>query len=161
MLVWEKTFPKQFTDGTIRYDLSKRAFSAITLTSYRAAMTDPAWRAAMEAKFKALKKNQTWTLVPRPTGINIVGCKWIFKLKRNPDGTTDNHKARLVARGFTQQYGIDYKDTFGPVVKHATIRLVLSLAVSRGWHLRQIDVNNAFLHGFLDEEVYMHQPPGA
>ncbi|GKD64818.1 retrotransposon protein, putative, ty1-copia subclass, partial [Tanacetum coccineum] len=118
------------------------------------------WRAAMESEFDALNKNHTWALVPRPKGVNIVGFKWVFKLKQNPDGSTDKYKARLVARGFTQQYGIDYQDTFSPVVKPATIRLVLLLAVSRGWHLRQIDVNNAFLHGFFKEEVYMHQPPG-
>ena len=72
----------------------------------------------------------------------------------------DKHKDHLVARGFTQQYGIDYHDTFSPVVKPVTVRLVLSLAVSRGWCLHQIDVSNAFLHGFLDETVYMQQPLG-
>jgi histone deacetylase 1/2 len=114
----------------------------------------------MEAEFAALQANQTWTLVPRPPGTNIVGSKWIFKTKFRPDGSVDKYKARLVARGFTQQYGIDYHDTFSPVVKPVTVRLVLSLAVSRGWCLRQIDVSNAFLHGFLNEEVYMQQPPG-
>jgi hypothetical protein len=112
----------------------------------------------MEAEFAALQANQTWTLVPRPPGTNIVGSKWIFKTKFRPDGSVDKYKARLVARGFTQQYGIDYHDTFSPVVKPVTVRLVLSLAVSRGWCLRQIDVSNAFLHGFLNEEVYMQQP---
>ena len=114
----------------------------------------------MEDEFAALCKNQTWTLVPRPSGTNVVGCKWIFKTKHRPDGSIDKHKARLVARGFTQQHGIDYGDTFSPVVKPATVRLVLSLAVSRNWSLRQIDVSNAFLHGFLTEEVYMHQSSG-
>jgi hypothetical protein len=114
----------------------------------------------MEAEFHALQQNQTWRLVPRPARANVVGSKWVFKLKYRPDGSVDKHKARLVARGFTQRFGVDYEDTFSPVVKLATVRLVFSLAVSRGWHLRQIDVNNAFLHGFLDEEVYMQQPPG-
>jgi hypothetical protein len=114
----------------------------------------------MEAEFHALQQNQTWRLVPRPARANVVGSKWVFKLKYRPDGSVDKHKARLVARGFTQRFGVDYEDTFSPVVKPATVRLVLSLAVSRGWHLRQIDVNNAFLHGLLDEEVYMQQPPG-
>jgi hypothetical protein len=95
-----------------------------------------------------------------PPGVNIVGSKWIFKTKRRPDGSIDKHKARLVARGFTQQHGIDYGDTFSPVVKPATVHLVLSLVVSRDWSLRQVDVSNAFLHGFLTEDVYMRQPPG-
>jgi hypothetical protein len=106
--------------------------------SHRTALSEPAWRAAMEAEFDALQKNQTWRLVPHPPGTNIVGSKWIFKTKFCLDGSVDKYKARLVARGFTQQYGIDYHDTFSPVVKPVTVRLVLSLAVSRGWCLRQI-----------------------
>jgi hypothetical protein len=114
----------------------------------------------MADEVAALHHTRTWVLVPRPPGVNVVGCKWIFKTKHRPDGSIDKHKARLVARGFTQRHGIDYGDTFSPVVKPATVRLVLSLAVSRGWSLRQIDVSNAFLHGFLSEDVYMQQPPG-
>jgi hypothetical protein len=82
-----------------------------------------------------------------------------FKTKHRLDGSIDKHKARLVARGFTQQHGIDYADTFSPVVKSATVRLVLSLAASCGWSLRQVDVSNAFLHGFLSKDVYLQQPP--
>ena len=91
---------------------------------------------------------------------NIVECKWIFRTKHHFDGSVDRHKARLVTKGFHQRPGIDYHDTFSPMVKPATIRLVLSLAVSRGWSLRQLDVNNAFLQGHISEDVYMSQPPG-
>lgn len=85
----------------------------------------------MEVEFAALQKNHTWDLVPKPPHVNIVGSKWIFKTKQNPDGSLDKHKARLVARGFTQQYGIDYHDTFSPFVKPTIVRLVLSLSPFR------------------------------
>jgi len=114
----------------------------------------------MDAEHQALVRNRTWHLVPPPRGKNIIGCKWVYKVKRKADGSVDRYKARLVAKGYKQQYGIDYEDTFSPVVKAATIRIVLSVALSQGWSLRQLDVQNAFLHGVLDEEVYMQQPLG-
>jgi histone deacetylase 1/2 len=147
--------PKEYKDGTVRYDPYRRGAFLVTPATYRGALSEPAWRSAMEAEFDALISNRTWTLVPRPPGTNIVGSKWIFKTKFRPDGSVDKHKACLVARGFTQQQGIDYHDTFSPVVKPVTVCLVLSLAISRGWCLRQIDVSNAFLHGFVEEDVYM------
>jgi hypothetical protein len=109
----------------------------------------------MQSEFDALLRNKTWRLIPPNKGKNIIDCKWVFKIKRKSDGSIDRYKARLVAKGFKQRYGIDYEDTFSPVVKIATVRLVLSIAVSRGWSLRQLDVQNAFLHGVLEEEVYM------
>jgi len=114
----------------------------------------------MNSEYAALMRNQTWHSVPPQKGRNVIGCKWVYKIKRKADGTLDRYKARLVAKGFKQRYGVDYEDTFSPVIKAATIRVILSLAVSCGWSLRQLDVQNAFLHGLLEEEVYMHQPPG-
>jgi hypothetical protein len=93
-------------------------------------------------------------------GNNLIDCKWVYKIKKKADGSVDRYKACLVAKGFRQHYGIDYEDTFSPVVKIATVRLVLSLAIFRGWCLRQLEVQNAFLHGVLEKEVYMKQPPG-
>jgi hypothetical protein len=149
--------PKQFTDGTIRYG---NLCSTGEPESLQEALVDPNWKKAMEEEYAALLKNGTWHLVPHRPGMNLINCKWVFKIKRKADGSIDIYKGRLVAKGFKQQYGIDYEDTFSPVVKIATIRLVLSLAVARGWCLRQLDVQNAFLHGILEEEVYMKQPPG-
>lgn len=105
-------------------------------------------------------RNRTWVLVPPTPSLNVVGNKWIFRIKRNSDGTIQRYKARLVAKGFHQHPGVDFFETFSPVVKASTIRVVLSLAVSKGWSLRQLDFNNAFLNGTLDEDVYMQQPPG-
>jgi histone deacetylase 1/2 len=84
----------------------------------------------------------------------------VYRIKKKSDGSIDRYKAQLVAKGFKQRYGIDCEDTFSPVVKIATIRIVLSLSISRGWSLRQLDVKNVFLDGVLEEEVYMRQPPG-
>jgi histone deacetylase 1/2 len=123
------------------------------------ALGDPKWKKAMEEEYATLLKNGTWHLVPYRSGMNLIDCKWVFKIKRKEDGSIDRYKGRLVAKGYKQQYGIDYEDTFSPVVKIATVRLVLSLAVARGWCLRQLDVQNVFLHGVLEEEVYMKQPP--
>uniref|UniRef100_A0A2N9GP84 Integrase catalytic domain-containing protein n=1 Tax=Fagus sylvatica TaxID=28930 RepID=A0A2N9GP84_FAGSY len=129
-------------------------------TTYSTASKHPQWCNAMDEEFQALQKQGTWALVPAPSTKNIVGCKWVYKLKYNSDGTISRYKARLVAKGFHQQYGVDFEETFSPVVKPPTVRLVLSLAVSLNWPLRQLDVKNAFLHGTLKEEVYMVQPPG-
>jgi hypothetical protein len=129
-------------------------------STYRRALDDPMWCQAMEDEFQALTTNNTWTLVPRPPHANIVSGKWIFKQKFNFDGSLERYKARWVLRVFTQQPGIDFDETFSPVVKPATIRTVLSLALHQDWPIHQLDVNNAFLHGTLTETVYCTQPAG-
>ncbi|KAJ9566959.1 hypothetical protein OSB04_002925 [Centaurea solstitialis] len=128
--------------------------------SHLQALQDPHWRKAMNEEFHALLKNGTRKLVPRPLGVNVVRSMWLFRHKFNADGSLSRYKARLVANGRSQQPGIDCDETFSPVVKPATIRTILSLAVSQHWPIHQLDVKNAFLHGHLQETVYMHQPPG-
>jgi hypothetical protein len=127
-------------------------------TNYRSALVDANWRAVMVDEYEALRANDTWCLVPRPPYANIVTGKWIFHHKFHADGSLARHKARFMVRGFSQQHG--YDETFSPVVKHATIRVVLSIAVSHGWPIHQLDVKNAFLHSHLDETVYCQQPSG-
>ena len=105
-------------------------------------------------EYKALMYNGTWRLVPRPPGANVITGKWVFKHKYRADGSLARHKARWVVRGFSQLYSIDYDETFSPVVKPATIRVVLSIAASRSWPIHRLDVKNAFLHGHLNETVY-------
>lgn len=128
--------------------------------SVRSALLDPNWRAAMTEDFEALQTNNTWSLVPRPSGVNVVTGKWIFRHKLHPNGSLDRYKARWVLWGFTQRTGIDYDETFSPVVKLATIRIVLTLALSQRWPIHQLDVKNAFLHGTLTEIVYCVPPFG-
>ncbi|RVW53636.1 Retrovirus-related Pol polyprotein from transposon RE2 [Vitis vinifera] len=118
------------------------------------------WRQAMVDEMVALHSNGTWDLVVLPSGKSTVGCRWVYAVKVGPDGQVDCLKARLVAKGYTQVYGFDYGDTFSPVAKIASVRLLLSMAAMCSWPLYQLDIKNAFLHGDLAEEVYMEQPPG-
>ncbi|KAK2355223.1 hypothetical protein QL285_092651 [Trifolium repens] len=124
------------------------------------ALQDPNWKMAMDDEYNALIENKTWDLVPRPPDVNVIRSMWIFRHKERSDGSFERHKARLVGDGTGQQVGIDCGETFSPVVKPATIRTVLSIALSKSWHIHQLDVKNAFLHGELKETVYMYQPLG-
>jgi hypothetical protein len=150
--------PKQFTDSTVRWGML--ATPSQEPTTIGDVLSDSRWVAAMNAEYEALQRNKTWHLVPRPRGKNVIGCKWVYEIKRKSDGSIGRYKARLVPKGYRQRYGIDYEDSFSPIVKAATIRLVLSVAVSKGWVLRHLDIQNAFLHGIPNEEVYMDQPLG-
>lgn len=114
----------------------------------------------MESEISALNANHTWDLVPLPSGKKAIGSKWVYKVKLKSDGSLERCKARLVAKGYNQKFGIDYEETFSPVVKMSTVRTIIALASSKNWPLYQLDVNNAFLHGDLFEEVYMCVPEG-
>ena len=129
-------------------------------TSFSQAMKDAQWLHAMKTEFTALQHNQTWKLVPRSTFMNVISCKWVFKLKHKYDGSIERYKARLVAKGFKEEDGFDYDETFSPVIKITTVRILLSLAISQRWLIHQLDVSNAFLHGELQETIFMEQPPG-
>ncbi|GMJ10230.1 hypothetical protein HRI_004692200 [Hibiscus trionum] len=134
--------------------------SAYEPTFYHQAVKYPAWRQAMAEELQAMEANHTWTVVPLPEGKQAIDCKWVFRIKYKADGTIERHKARLVAKGFTQVEGIDYVDTFSPVAKMTSFKLLLALAAMNDWHLLQLDVHNAFLNGTLTEEVYMKLPLG-
>lgn len=122
------------------------------------ALTQKPWKKAIIEEMIALEKNGTWELVDLPRGKTTVSCRWVFTVKLKPDGTVDRYKARLVAKGYTQTFKIDYQDNFAVVAKMNSIRVVIFVAVNKGWPLLQLDVKNAFLHGELQEEVYIKPP---
>lgn len=124
------------------------------------ALKDSKWTQAMNDEMESLQKNTTWEMTILPKGKKTVGCRWIYTVKFKADGSIERYKARLVAKGYTQTCGIDYGETFAPVAKINTIRVLLSLAANLDWPLHQFDVKNASLHGDLEEEVYTDPLPG-
>lgn len=114
----------------------------------------------MQAKYNVLHKNNTWSLVLKTPHMNVVGSKWVFCIKYKADGKIDKHRARLVAKGFHQTPGIDFSETINLVIKPSTVKLMLTLAASLHWPVHQIDINNTFLNGLLNETMYMTQPEG-
>jgi len=127
-------------------------------SSYTQAMEHDCWKKAMQEELQALQENHTWDIVSCPPTVKPIGSKWVFSIKLRSDGSLDRYKARLVALGNRQEYGIDYEETFAPVAKMTTIRTILAIAASQSWPLHQMDVKNAFLHGDLKEEIYMKLP---
>ncbi len=118
------------------------------------------WEIAMQEEYDSLVVKNTWSLVPLPKGRKPISCKWVFKIKHGVDGEVERYKARLVARGFTQTFGIDSNETFAPVAKFVLIRCILTLATIEDMEIDQMDVKTAFLNGDLEEEIYMEQPEG-
>ena len=117
------------------------------------------WELAMKEEIDSLKQNKTWDLVKLPTGKKALFNKWVYKMKNEADGTK-RYKARLVVKGYAQKEGIDFQEIFSPVVKMTSIRVILSMVAVEDLHLEQLDVKTSFLHGDLEEELYMHQPEG-
>ena len=157
-----KTFPdyKLFTSTKHPFHLFHTILHETKPSCSSKAASNAQWRGAMKLEFDALISNGTWTLCPRPNNHNVIRNKWVYKIKQKLDGSVDRFKARLVAKGFKQQCGIDYTETFSPVIKPSIIRIILTLAVNYNWPIKQLDVSNAFLHGSLIEQVFMEQPKG-
>ncbi|WVZ56049.1 hypothetical protein U9M48_006635 [Paspalum notatum var. saurae] len=128
--------------------------------SYRDVILHPEWQLAMAEEIAALERTGTWDLVPTPSHIRPITCKWVYKVKTRSDGSLERYKARLVARGFQQEHGRDYDETFAPVAHMTTVRALLAVASVCEWSISQLDIKNAFLNGELREEVYMQPPPG-
>lgn len=127
---------------------------------FEAAAQEEVWRTAMEAEITSIEENRTWELMDLPAGAKVIGVKWVFKTKLNERGEIDKFKARLVAKGYHQKYGVDFHEVFAPVARWDTIRMILGLAAKRGWKVHQLGVKSAFLHGELNEDVYVEQPKG-
>jgi hypothetical protein len=134
--------------------------SQIEPKSYAEAIKFDCWKQAMQLKLNALDQTSAWTIVDLPSQVKPIGCIWVYRIKYNVDGSIERYKARLVAKEYNQIEGLDYFDTFSPVAKVTTVRLVIASASINHWFLHQLDVNNAFLHGDLQEYVYMKLPPG-
>ena len=152
-----------------RYLLLGESYQVITINSeddlinYKEALEDvnaQEWLKVMDREMESMYSNSVWSLVEAPKGEKPIGCKWIYKRKRRPDGKVETFKARLVTKGYTQKEGIDYKETFSPVAMLKSIRILLAVAPSLDYEIWQMDVKTTFLNGSLEEDIYMQQPEG-
>ncbi|KAI0991222.1 hypothetical protein K3495_g16965 [Podosphaera aphanis] len=138
-------------------------FDELEPKTYNSAKLSPnwdQWNSAFEAEMSSLQENKVWDIVPRPIGRKVVGGKWVCKIKRDSHGEIERFKARYVAKGFSQIQGLDYDETFAPVVRFDSLRLLLAISAAKKWKPRQLDIKTAFLYGILNEEIYMELPEG-
>lgn len=154
---WQKDY---VMSSNVAYYLLTEAGEPSTLQEAMSSSDASQWMAAMQEEMEALHKNKTWELVPLPQGRKAIGNKWVFKIKRNSDDQVERFRARLVVKGYAQKEGIDFNEIFSPVVRLTTVRVVLAMCATFDLHLEQLDVKTTFLHGDLEEEIYMLQPEG-
>lgn len=134
--------------------------TAVEPRSFKEAMTYEEWKLAMKSEVTSLEDNHTWDLEDLPPNQKVIGCQWVFRIKLRVDGSLERYKARLVALGNHQEEGLNFTETFAPVAKMTTVRMILDIAAKRNYEEHQMDVHNAFLHGDLEEKIYMKPPPG-
>jgi hypothetical protein len=136
-----------------------RVIQKVEPTCFEQAVGNPKWDNAMDEDMAVLDPNATWELVALPKDKKPIGCKWVYKVKHNADGYVSRYKAKLVAKGYAQTYGINYEETYSLVAKMIIVRTIIAMTKAKRWSLHQMDVKNVFLHGDLHEEMYMEQPP--
>jgi hypothetical protein len=157
-------------EGTTRQVKRPKPFSSYTAlmcdileekpTYFEEAIQRKEWADAMIEEYQSIIKNEVWEIVPRPKSKYVVSTKWLFKIKHVSNGSIENYKARLVARGFSQKEGIDYEETFAPIARYTSIITIIALTAKMKWKLHQMDVKTAFLNGVIEEEVYIEKPQG-
>jgi hypothetical protein len=133
-------------DGFVahHYAYMVRVIQEVEPTYFEQAIGNPKWDNAMDEEITMLDVNVTWELVVLPKDKKAIGCKWVYKIKHNADGSMSRYKARLVAKGYAQTYGIDYEESYSPVAKMTTVRAIIAMATTKGWSLHQMDVKNVF-----------------
>jgi hypothetical protein len=157
-------------EGTMRQSKKPKPFSSYMAlmfdliekepTCFEESIQKKEWVDAMMEEYHSIIKNDVWEIVPRPKNKDVVSSKWICTIKHTADESIEKHKARFVARGFSQKEGIDYEDTFSLVAKYTSIRAIIALSTNMKWKLHQMDVKTTFLNGVIEEEVYIEQPQG-
>lgn len=150
----ESKRPNKFTSYVaLMNDLTKAESNNVS-----EALEHQVWKDAMSEEYQSIMKNDVWEIVPRPTKKSVVSSNWLFKIKHAANDSIEKHKARFVARGFSQREGIDYEENFAPVARYTLVRAVLAIAAAKRWKVHQMDVKTAFLNGEISEEVYLEQP---